>query len=157
MDNKNILKIMQIVFALLFVVVIFFLVKRFNFNKEETDEIEFLKNYEINEYVPTYISEDQMARIYLSDYINNMFFYPKDAFALLDEGYSIKRFNTYNDFLTYVESLNYTTFSMDRYATYTKNGNRYFDIYDENGLRYIFKVNGVMEYSVFLDGTTIEI
>ena len=157
MDNKNTFKVFQLVFVIVFLVAIFFLVKSFIPKKEEIDEIEFLKNYEINEYVPTYISEDQMARIYLSDYINNMLIYPKDAFASLDESYSMNKFNTYNDYLAYVESLNYNTFSMDKYAVYTKNGNKYFDIYDENGLRYIFKINSIMEYSVFLDETTVEI
>mgnify|MGYP003293480765 CR=1 FL=1 len=38
------------------------------------DNIESLKNYKVNEYIPTYVSDEAMARIYLNEYIYNMYY-----------------------------------------------------------------------------------
>ena len=126
-------------------------------NNNEAEYGEYLKNYEVNEYIPTYVSDEDMAKIYLNDYTKMMYFNTEEAYELLDVEYKNKRFSTYNEFKNYIYSLPYTTYNVTKYYKKMKNGYLYFGIYDNNGNIFIFKTKGVMQYSVLLDDYTIEI
>ena len=81
----------------------------------EDDSLEYedyLKNYEVNEYIATYVTDEDMAKIYLNDYIQNMYFDIEYAYSLLDEEYRNKKFGSLESYKTYVYSLNYSTYEM---------------------------------------------
>lgn len=128
-------------------------------NYYETDNL-FLKHYEENEYIPVSISYDQMARIYLQDYVYKLLYEREEAYNLLDVDYRKTKFASYEDFNEYVENLNSKKFQEAKvvnYAVTEKKGYRYFDVYDESNNLFIFKEKGVMQYTVYFDRYTIDI
>lgn len=151
--TKNIIIaiLMLLVFAILYIVI-----DRIT-NKEKDEYGEFLKNYEVNEYIPTYVSDEEMAEIYLNDYIHTMYSNIERAYELIDREYKDKKFVTIDDYKNYVYSLNYATYQMDRYYVKNSDGYKIFGVYDTNGNIFIFKTKGVMQYTVYLDDYTVEI
>ena len=155
--NKNPIKYGVIIFAIvLFFIVAYFVISKFIMNDSLESE-EFLKNYEVNEYIATYVSDEDMAKIYLNDYVNNMFYDVDKAYNLLDEEYKTKKFGNINNYKNYVNSLNYPTFVLTKYYKKDINGYIIFGVYDNNGNFFAFKTKGVMQYTVYLDDSTVEI
>lgn len=157
---KNKLEIKNIVILLcvlcLLALLYFLFDMLFNSREEDTQE-KFLKNYEVNEYIPTYISDENMAKIYLNDYIHNMYMNTEKAYNLIDEEYKEKKFPALDSYISYVKSLETSTYNLERYYVTSKGGYKIFGVYDTNGNIYIFKTNGVMQYTVYLDDYTVEI
>ena len=155
---KNKLSFKLIIIAVLFLIIIgaYFLIKLLINDNENSEEI-YLKNYEVNEYIPTYISDQTMAEIYLNDYINNMFYNVEKAYNLLNEEYRNKKFGSLQNYKNYVNNLKFSKFKISRY--YKKSVDEYliFGVYDQNGNFFAFKTNGVMQYTVYLDENTVEI
>ena len=118
---------------------------------------EFLKNYEVNEYIASYVSDEDMAKIYLNDYIHNMFYDVEKAYNLLDEEYKTKKFGSLDNFKSYVDGLEYSTYVLSRYYKKDTDGYIIFGVYDKNGNFFAFKTKGVLQYTVFLDDYTVEI
>ena len=145
-----------IVVILLILTGVYFLLK----NLTKDDELqyeEFLKNYEVNEYIATYISDEHMARIYLNEFVDMMFYDAEAAYNLLDENYRSKKFGNLTNFKNYINSLSTTSFSLDRYYKKESDGYIIFGVYDKNNNFFAFKTKGVMQYSVYLDDYTVEI
>lgn len=124
---------------------------------KEPEDQEFLKNYEVNEYIPTYISDEDLTKIYLNEYVHIMYTDPQRAYELLDSEYKEKKFGSFDAFQIYVNSLTYTSYKLDRF--YVNNRGKYtiYGAFDTNGNIFIFKTNGVMQYTVYLDDYTVEI
>lgn len=154
-DKINFKSIIIILIAIIVLVSIYFLLNQFLEKDEEG--YEYLKNYEVNEYIPTYVSDEDMARIYLNDYINNVRYDVEKAYDLLDEEYRNKKFGSLENYKSYVNSLQTTTYKLSTYYKNSKNGYIFFGVTDQNSNLYIFKTKGVMQYSVFLDDYTVEI
>ena len=98
-----------------------------------------------------------MARIYLNDYINNMYHNVEAAYNLLDEEYKNKKFGSLDNYKNYVNSLSYNSYNLARYYKKNIDGNIVFGVYDENNNFFGFKTNGVMQYTVYLDDYTVKI
>lgn len=149
--NTIILIVLLVVFTLAYL-----LIK--NLTKDDSLQYdEYLKNYEVNEYIPTYISDEDMAKIYLNDYITNMYYNVEKAYNSLDEEYRIKKFGNIEGYKSYVNSLNYQNYTLSKYYKKDSNGYIVFGVYDNNGNLFIFKTKGVMQYTVYLDDYTVEI
>ena len=155
MNKKDIKYIIIIAVIFLSLVGIYFLVKHFE-NKNTEDEF-YLKNYDINEYIPTYVSDEKMAKIYLNDFVNKMISDPEEAYSLIADDYRKEKFPTYNDFYNYLNTLEIYDIVLDSF--YKKQLKEYliFGIYDNYNNFYGFKTKGVMQYSVYLDEDIIEI
>lgn len=154
-DNRLKSIILIVVIVLLFIGA-YLLLKYLN--KDDSLEYEeYLKDYKVNEYIATYVSDEDMAKIYLNDYVHNMYYDVEKAYNLLDEEYRTKRFGSLDSYKNYVNSLNFSTYILDRY--YKKEANTYiiFGVYDQNGNFFGFKTEGVMQYKVYLDEDTVEI
>lgn len=156
MKNKiNFKLIIIVLIAIIISISSYFLLKQIFKNDEEV--YEYLKNYEVNEYIPTYVSDEDMARIYLNDYIQNMYSDVERAYNLLDEEYRNKKFGSLENYKNYINSLEATSYKLSTYYKHNKDGYIIFGVTDQNSNLYIFKTNGVMQYSVFLDDYTVEI
>lgn len=156
MKNKNPIKIVIIaIVAIILFVSIYFIINHFNKNNE--NRIDYIENYEINEFIPTYISDEDMARIYLNDYVHTLFTDTEFAYNLLDEEYKNKKFGSYESFQNYVNSLPESGYNLLKYYKKDKKGYTIFGVYDKNDNLFIFKTKGVMQYSVYLDDYTVEI
>ena len=61
--------------------------------------------YKINEVVPIYVNQEQMAKKYLSEYVNLIVFDEEKAFELLDESFSQRYFSgDFDAFSKYINS-----------------------------------------------------
>ena len=98
-----------------------------------------------------------MAKIYLNDYIHNMFYDVEKAYNLLDEEYRLEKFGSLDNFKIYVNNLEYSTYVLSRYYKKDTNGYIIFGVYDKNGNFFAFKTKGVLQYTVYLDDYTVEI
>ena len=160
--KKNIL---LIILVLVFILLAsYFLIRNYLASKskyidssisEETYEM-VPKTYNVNEYTNVIISDDDMVRIYLNDYLNSVRNNIENSYYLLDEEYRNARFNGVNNYINYINNLKIYN-SVDRYYKKSVDGYVIYGVYDSNGNYYVFKTNGVMQYSVFLDDETIEI
>ena len=160
--KKNIL---IIILVLIFVILAsYFLVRNYLASKskyidssisEETYEM-VPKTYNVNEYTSIMISDDDMARIYLNDYINSIMKNIQDSYYLLDEEYRNSKFGNVDNYINYINNLKLYN-NVDRYYKKTSNGYIIYGVYDVNGNYFVFKTKGVMQYSVYLDDKTIEI
>lgn len=120
-----------------------------------TPEFDYLKSYEDNEYMPVYISEERMAKLYYNDYkyyLNNDL---DEAYDLINEDYRNERFGSFNDFKVFVETLR--TSSLDSYSVVDKKEKRLFYIRLEDGNEIIFATSGVMKYEIYFDDVTVPI
>lgn len=155
--NKNPIKYGIIIATIIIVFVgAYFIISKLT-EDNSLDYEEFLKNYEVNEYIASYVSDEDMAKIYLNDYIHNMFYDVEKAYNLLDEEYRNKKFGSLDNFKVYVDSLEYSTYVLSRYYKKDIDGYIIFGVYDKNGNFFAFKTKGVMQYTVYLDDYTVEI
>ena len=156
MKNRfNFKIILIIVIAIIVLFSLYFILNKI-FNKDE-EAYNYLKNYEVNEYIPTYVSDEDMAKIYLNDYIQKMYYDVETAYNLLDEEYRNKKFGSIDNYKNYINSLPNLNYKLSTYYKYEKKGYIIFGVTDQNSNVYIFKTKGVMQYSVFLDDSTVEI
>lgn len=160
--EKNKKNVGLIIFLIL-IIIISFILLYFN-NKEEEYEYELgedisLKHYEENEYIPVNISYDQIARIYLQDYVYKLLYNREDAYNYLDEEYRKVKFPTYEEFDSYIDgimSLKLREMTVVDYAITESGEYRYFDVHDSSDNLFIFKEKGVMQYTVLFDRYTID-
>ena len=168
MNKNNFIKknFLVIVLVLIFISLILFLVIRefraskdiYNDSTLSNEHYELVtKKYEVNEYNDVIISDDDMARIYLNNYLNNMVYDTENSYYLLDEQYRNLKFGNISNYINYVNGLSDVDYTISGY--FKKNAGDYiiYGIYDNSGNFYAFKTNGVMQYSVYLDENTIEI
>jgi len=154
-------KYLIVIFIILIVLLIYLL---YNSNKNEkfiykTGEDISLKHYKENEYIPVNISYDQMAKIYLQDYVNKIYLYPEEAYSLLDSEYRKIKFPTFESFNEYIEeimSMQLQETQVVKYAITDKSNYRDFDVYDSSDNLFIFREKGVMQYTVFFDRYTVD-
>lgn len=150
-NNVLIFAIILIVFTIGYIVIDKIL------DKEKNEYNDFLKDYKVNEYIPVYISDEDMARIYLNDYAFIMKSDPERAYELLDEEYKTNKFSNYEEFRTHIRTLSYTSYSLDKYYVKGSGVEKIYGVYDKHGNLFVFKTNGVMQYTVYLDDYTVEI
>lgn len=156
MKDNNIKNIITVIIIVLIFTGVYLLLKHLN-RDDSLQYEEYLKDYDVNEYIATYVSDEDMAKIYLNDYIHNMYYDIEKTYNSLDEEYRNKKFGSLDNYKNYVNSLNYPTYTLDKY--YKKEANSYiiFGVYDTNGNFFAFKTKGVMQYKVYLDEDTVEI
>ena len=154
MDNKNIKSVIIVIVLISLFTIAYLVLSRI---KGEEQYESYLKNYKVNEYIPTYISDESMARIYLNDFINTMFSDPEKSYYLLDKDYREKKFGSISNYYSYIDSQREKSFTLEKYYKKSLKSYLLFGVYDNNGNIFIFKTKGVMQYSVYLDDYTVEI
>ena len=144
---KNNKVIIIILFILLFSISIFLLVVNLSRKKENNENI-----YKDNQIIYKEISYEDIAQIYLADYLNLIRADSSEAYKLLDKNYYI----SYEDFLDKIEYLEENDFELESYNVKEKDDYRLFYIKDNNNNTIIFKEKEIMNYTVYLDENTIE-
>lgn len=124
---------------------------------DKDNEQVFLKNYKVNEYIPVYVTDEDMAKIYFNNYIYVMYSDINKGYNLLDEDYRNKRFGNIENYKNYIKSLNNLSYKIDSFYIDDSGENKIYGVYDTNGNIFIFKTNGIMQYTVYLDDYTVEI
>ena len=150
--NNIILIVILFVVASLVVYVPKYFDKHKNFLEDDKDLFKVKDFYKSNEYIPIMINDQQMSRIYYKDFVNSVLSDVNSTYNLIDEDYRKKRFGDIYKYKDYINSLNLSISSdVKRYATYERPGYKYYDIYDKEGNRIIFKTKGVLQYKVLFD------
>lgn len=151
-------KITIVVLIILILLASLFLINNFTAKKNEgfkdASEIpEIPKKYLSNEYFNLNISNQELSLIYFNDYVSILSTNLPLAYSLLDEDYRNNKFPTYNSFVEYINNFYITISTMNEYRVVN---NKYY-VYDKNNNEFIFVTNGVMNYKVYLDSTTVDI
>ena len=158
--EHKILFILISIFALLLLMYLLreFIASREIYNESYLDGEDYIMNpktYGVNEYSLVNIDDEQMCNIYLNDYKNKLSDDINYAYQLLNEEYRNKKFGSIENFINYVNNFDFSGLNIYKYSI--NSDKSIYKIYTENNNTFIFKVNSVMEYEVYLDDYTVEI
>ena len=67
MNDKINFKTIVVIALLICSIFIAYYIKSNLLNRDSNKEYTYLKNYKVNEYIPVYISDEEMAKIYFDD------------------------------------------------------------------------------------------
>lgn len=162
---ENILKNKKIILVCIALLLVTFLIYLFSINNsnilnETVEDYNYLKKYSSNEYVPVYVTEEDMAKKYLNDYKNNILNDVEEAYDSLNIEYREKRFGSLDKYQEYINNfITMSTYSMevDKYSVSSMSGDKIFNIYDKSGNQYIIREKSIMNYEVYLDEYTVVI
>ena len=113
----------------------------------------YLKNYEINEVIPIYINDDDIAKKYLSEYVNLLIYHREEAFKLVDTDTLVEKFDNFSAFDKYVDNLMTDSFikaTVKSYSYDITDGVKAMHVIDADGNVFIFKEESLMNYTVEL-------
>ena len=144
---NKIFKIFGIIVVACVVILVIYYILSYDPNRGEYNN--YLKNYKVNEYIPVYVNDEEMAKKYFSKYRNIINSDASEAFNLVDEEYRRNKFNNnIEDFKNYIRTLNINNVKVDRYYKTIESEYEVFGVYDTNGNLYKFKTKGVMQFVV---------
>lgn len=156
--KKTFILVLVFVLLLSFYLIREFIASRTIYTESYLNGEEYIMNpktYGVNEYSPVNITDEQMANIYLNDFKYNLFNDINYAYQLLNTNYRNAKFGSVNNFVSYINRLNYNNMVIDRYSI--SDDNKFITVYTKDNNKYIFKIISVMEYEVYLDDYTVEI
>ena len=139
-------KSLIIIITILLVGLILIGVLIFNGNEDQNYNRKYDESktkYKINEVVPIYVNQEQMAKKYLSEYVNLIVFDEEKAFELLDESFSQRYFSgDFDAFSKYINSLKTKQFVQAKVTGYDIRkieGKTYYYVKDLDGNQFLFK------------------
>lgn len=128
-----------------------------NISSMKTLHIEKVEKNENNTFQFKNINQQELANTYYKDFLTKMKSYPELAYSVIEPKYREERMNNITEFNNYI--IDYTSrdrflkqYKMSKYDTYTE-----LVCQDSCGIIWIFKINGVMDYTIVLDSYTIPI
>ena len=124
---------------------------------EFNTEIENISKNEKNQFSYTNISQEQLARLYFSNYKELLENNPDELYDKLFPDYATKRFSNKDSFIAYVDK-NIRELSGASLTKYLVNKNDTYNEYvvkDQYDNTYVFKEEGIMNYELELDTYTI--
>ena len=135
-----------IILAVIILLIIYFI---YNYDSNGNEYNNYLRNYKVNEYIPVYVNDEEMAKKYFNIYRNIINKDANKAFNLVDEEYRKNKFNDdIEEFKNYIRSLNINRVNVKKYYKKTDSEYEVFGVYDTNENLYIFKTKGVMQFKV---------
>lgn len=144
---------------LIIALIISFLIRNNYFEKSDDLVInDYLKNYKVNEIIPINMTEEQMARKYLAEYVKLIYLDSEKAYNLVSPEYREKRFGSLEKFKEHFSNLisdrffnaNVTELNVTQKGNYKE-----FYIIDSNDNEFIFNEYSIMNYQVIFDIITI--
>lgn len=142
-----------ILVLLLFIIIVYFLTV--NDSKEQIKRVDdsFLKDYKINEVIKIYVTDEELAKKYLSEYVNLLIYHREEAYKLVDTDTLVEKFNDYSSFENYVNTLitdNFVRATVKSYSYGITDGVKAMNVIDADGNVFIFKEESLMNYTVEL-------
>ena len=119
------------------------------------------RKVDVNEYKVATVREDEMVSTYFNTFITLMLETPQKSFTYIDSDYKELKYN--NDINKYVEHIKVLTNDytylpkIDVYKKEILGTNTIYNVLDTNGNKYIFSIEAVMKYRVYLDEDTIKV
>ena len=150
---SNLILIVTLIVIVLAIIYLPDYIKNYKKYKGISDfNIEVKTSYKPNEIIPVYVDDKQMSKIYLNDFINKLIYDIDGSYDLIDSDYKKYNFINVNDYKEFIFNMEISmNNSVSKYATYERLGYKYYDLYDKDGHRFIFKTDGVLQYKVLFD------
>ncbi len=159
-ELKKNYKLIIVCLIIIISIPVIYLVFNYNDSLEKASVSDDKKTYDAQEYLPILVKEEDVVKIYMNEYKNNMIFDSNEAYNSLNKEYRDKKFGSYEKYKEYLdEFISDSTYSLevDSYSVNNINGFKVFNIYDKDGNQYIFKEISIMNYEVYLDPYSVEI
>ena len=123
----------------------------------KTLHIEKVEKNENNTFQFKNINQQELANTYYQDFLSKIKNTPELAYNKLDSNYKSSKFKTIEDFKKYVTSYINSNkrlgqYKMTKYDSYTE-----LICHDNCGGIWIFKITGIMNYTVLLDSYTVSV
>ena len=145
----------KIIFVCITLIIIFLIVylifkpgeEKFLFQSNDS----YLKDYKINEVVPIYVSEKDIASKYLSEYVNMLLYNKEMAYELLSDKEKAERFKNYDDFLNFIDGLYDLKFeeaNVIKYSYRNYDNKKTMYVVDNSNNTFKFIENSLMDYRV---------
>jgi len=150
--NHNITKKQMVGLFGFFLVCVIPLICIFYFNKDEfyPTTKEYLEKElvpGINDYTYVAIDNKKLATIYYTEYLNLLNTNPMDAYEKLDQKSREKSFKSYEEFLSYINSVSFS-YKIRRIVDVEREDLIIFTIYDENSKVLTITSSAIMDYVV---------
>lgn len=132
---------------------------RDNINTMKTLHVESIASNNNNKFTYKEVNKDSIAKEYFKSYMYLLEHDTQKAYDMLDETYREKRFNSIENFENYVKEIIIQDYQrqMVSYNSKQCDSCTEYVCQDNFGSNYIFKVNGVMKYTVMLDSYTVPV
>ncbi len=128
-------------------------------NTGNDTEIEIAEN-EYNATSSVFANVYTLCEHFMQDYIDTVDNNPKYGYSLLDEEYKNAKFNSENDFVSYInDNGGWSTYAIEEYYTNTDSDAEYkqYVVIDGDENYFLFTVSSGMEYTIILDTYTVEL
>lgn len=155
MDNKQgnkktiIISVILICATLVFGVI--YQLNRNNVNTNKTGD--YFHDYEINEVQKIIVSLREVSNRYLADFVNNVIYYPKDVYNMLDES-TKEKYSGYEDFEVKIRKMFTSDFLEAQVVSFTDgvvDGKRAIYVVDKSDNNYVFIENSINNYVIKID------
>ena len=106
------------------------------------------------------VTESDIVQKYLADFVNTVQTNREEAYKLIDDYYKEKTFNSISDFnrkMDIISSKLFLDATVTSYSVKYDNKIKYFFIKDAAGNIFVFKEKNIMDYTVYLDTTSIDL
>lgn len=117
---------------------------------DKDQDITFLRNYQVNEFVPIYMSDEQMVSVYFNQFLQKMIYQKEEAYNLLDDDFKKNKFPSFDDFAQFVRQKESKLSSLELTSSSVQmNGKKKtYYVSDNDNNFYTFVVEAVMVYKV---------
>lgn len=106
------------------------------------------------------VTESDIVQKYLADFVNTVQTNREEAYKLIDDYYKEKTFSSISDFnrkMDIISSKLFLDATVISYSVKYDNKTKYFFIKDAAGNIFVFKEKNIMDYTVYLDTTSIDL
>jgi len=121
--------------------------ERYEGASEEEYIFESINQNDYNRFDYSNLSPKTRAIMYFNDFLDLMYYETKEAYNLLSSDTKSKYFNTYEDFVSFVN--NHNNISLKEYS----NNDNQIAIKDNYNIEYIFEIGYVLNYNVTINMT----
>lgn len=110
-----------------------------------------LKNYKVNEVIPIYVSDEELAKKYLSNFVSLSIAYPDKAYELLTDESKMK-YQTLDSFKEYIYTMNsnkdFYSARVQQYSYAKDSNNKRMYVIDIGNNSFVFEQKSIMNYTV---------
>lgn len=145
--SKQVLGICIFVAIFTIPMIIYVYFDKTSYERIQQEYIEKKRVVGVNDYSTIAISNNKLATIYYTEYLNLLRSNPKEAYNKLSKENKKQKFKNYNDFLSYSLTIPYSNVIKNITTLETKEGYTY-TIYDENQNSISITATAVMNYTV---------
>ena len=112
------------------------------------------EKYGINEVVPIYVSEEDLMKMYLAEYVNLLYTDIDKAYSMLystDKEYKFPSIDIFKGYIDKRKNESFLRAKVKKYAVIKYNNHKAYSVIDLDLNTFIFIENGIMDYKVVIE------